>query len=83
MVSDGIKAVQTLARYSPLISSTPTPSTFAKKSILSAVNQVAGRVNHHRACRRPLGRHAAPGRTLLGRNVPRLPAPAPSAPSLS
>jgi hypothetical protein len=60
MVSDGIKAVQTQARYSPRISSTRTPSTFAKKSILSAVNQVAGRVNHHRAGRRPLGRHAAP-----------------------
>jgi hypothetical protein len=77
MVSDGIKAVQTQARYSPLIGSTQTSSTFAKKSVLSAVKQAAGRVNHHRAGRRPLGRHAAPGRMLLGRNVPRLPAPAP------
>jgi hypothetical protein len=83
MVSDDIKAVQAQARYSPLISSTRAPSTFAKKSILSAVKQAAGRVNHHRAGRRPPGRHAAPGRKLLGRNVPRLPAPAPSAPSLS
>lgn len=83
MVSDGIQAVQTRARCLPLINGTRTPSTSAKKSVLSAVKQAAGRVNHHRAGRRPLGRHAAPGRTLLGRNVPRLPAPAPSAPSLS
>lgn len=83
MVSDGIKAAQAQARYSPLISSTWTPGAFPKASILSAVKQAVGRVNHHWAGRRPLGRHAAPARTSLSRNVSRLPAPAPSAPSLS
>lgn len=83
MVSDDIKAAQNQTRYSPLVSSTWTPSTFPKTSILSAVKQAASRVDHHWARRGPLGRHAAPGRTLLSRNVPRLPAPAPSAPSLS
>jgi hypothetical protein len=67
MVSDGIKAAQTQTQYSPLIGGT----------------QTAIRVNHHRAGRRPLGRYATSGRTLLSRNVPRLPAPVPSAPSLS
>jgi hypothetical protein len=83
MVSDGIKAAQTQARYSALISSTWALSTFPKARILSAVKQAASRVNHHWAGRGPPGRHASPGRALLGRNVPRLPAPAPSAPSLS
>jgi hypothetical protein len=51
MVSDGIKAVQNQAQYSPLVSGTRIPSTCTKKSILSAVKQAAGRVNHH-----PVGR---------------------------
>jgi hypothetical protein len=75
MVSDGIKAAQSQARNSPLISSTWTPSTFPAASILSAIKQAAIRVNPPRVSRRQPGRHAAPGRALLSRNASRLPAP--------
>ena len=77
MVSDGIKAAQARARYSTLISSTWTPSTFPATNIVPAIKQAAIRVNPPRVGRRRPGRHAAPGRPLLSRNASRLPAPAP------
>jgi hypothetical protein len=62
MVSDGIKAARIQAQHSPLINSTWSASGF-----LSAVRHAAARLNPHRGGRRPAGRHAAPGRSLLGR----------------
>jgi len=55
MVSDGIKAAQARARYSPLISSTWTPSTFPATNIVPAIKQAAIRVNP------PRGRPEAAG----------------------
>jgi len=69
MVSDGIQAARIQARYSPLISGT-WPGPAFQANALSAVRRAAGRVNPHRAGRRPVGRHAAPGRPLFGRRAP-------------
>ena len=69
MVSDGIKAARIQARYSPLISGT-WPGPAFQANALSAVRRAAGRVNPHRAGRRPVGRHVAPGRPLFGRRAP-------------
>ncbi len=70
MVSDGIKAARIQARYSPIINST-WPAGAWQANILSAVKHAAARLNPHRSVRRPAGRHAAPGRPLLGRRPPR------------
>ena len=66
MVSDGIKAARIQAPYSPLIGSTG-PATPFPASVLPAVRHATGRLNPHRAGRRPAGRHAAPGRPRFGR----------------
>jgi hypothetical protein len=69
MVSDGIKAARIQARYSPLINST-WPGMAFPPSVLSAVRRATGWRNPGRAGRRPVGRHAAPGRPLFGRRAP-------------
>ena len=70
MVSDGVKAARIQAQYSPLINSTWPTSTF-QANILFAVGHATAWLNPHRSVRRPAGRHAAPGRPLLGRRAPR------------
>ena len=74
MISDGIKAARSQSHYSPLIGST-WPGMAFQASVLSAVRHATGRLNPHRAGRRPAGRRpagdAAPGRPLFGRRVPR------------
>ncbi len=70
MVSDGIKAARIQARYSPLINSIGSASA-RQANILFAVRHAAARLNPHWSVRRPAGRHAAPGRPLLGRRAPR------------
>ena len=69
MVSDRIKAARIQARYSPLLSST-RPGMAFQASVLSAVRHATGWLNPHRAGRRPPGRHAGPGRPLVGRRAP-------------
>ena len=70
MVSDGIKAARIQAQYSPLINSTWSAGAL-QANILLAVKHAAGRLNPHWSVRRPAGRHAAPGRSLLARRAPR------------
>jgi hypothetical protein len=70
MVSDGIKAARIQAQYSPLINSL-RPTSALQANTLLAVKHAAARLNPHWSVRRPAGRHAAPGRSLLGRRVPR------------
>ena len=75
MISDGIKAARSQSHHSPLIGST-WPGMAFQASVLSAVRHATGRLNPHRAGRRPAGRrpagrHAAPGRPLFRRRVPR------------
>ena len=73
MISDGIKAARSQSHHSPLIGST-WPGMAFQASVPSAVRHATGRLNPHRAGRRPgrrpAGRHAAPGRPLFGRRVP-------------
>jgi hypothetical protein len=68
MVSDGIKAARIQAQYSPLINSI-WPTRALRANIRFAVKHVAARLDPN--VRRPAGRHAAPGRPLLGRRAPR------------
>jgi hypothetical protein len=70
MVSDGIKAARIQAEHSPIINST-WPASARQASILFAVKHAAAWLNPHRSVRRPAGRHAAPGRPLLGHRAPR------------
>jgi hypothetical protein len=70
MVSDGVKAARIQAQYSPLINST-WPTSTLQANILFAVRHATAWRNPHRSVRRPAGRHAAPGRPLLGRRAPR------------
>jgi len=70
MVSDGIKAARIQAQYSPLLNST-WPGLAFQTNVLSAVRHATGWLNLHRGGRRPAGRHAAPGRSFLGRKVQR------------
>jgi hypothetical protein len=70
MVSDGIKAARIQARYSPLIGLTWQAAGFPV-NVRSAIKHVAARLNPHRGGRRPAGRHAAPGRSVLGRHAAR------------
>jgi hypothetical protein len=71
MVSDGIKAAQIQAQYSTLNSSWAT-GPFQSINVVSAVKHAAARLNSHLGGgQRHAGRHAAPGRTFLGRTVPR------------
>jgi hypothetical protein len=70
MVSDGIKAARFQAQHSPLINST-WPTRALPANIQFAVKHAAAWLNPHRIGRRQAGRHAAPGRSLLGRNAPR------------
>ncbi len=65
MVSDGIKAARIQARYSPLIGLTWEPVSFPV-NIRSAITSARTRLKPHR---RPAGRHAAPGRSVLGRHA--------------
>lgn len=65
MVSDGIKAARIQARYSPLIGLTWEPVSFPV-SIGPAIKSVTTRLKPRR---RPAGRHAAPGRSVLGRHA--------------
>ena len=65
MVSDGIKAARIQARYSPLIGLTWEPVSFPV-NIGSAIKSATTRLKPHR---RPAGRHAAPGRSVLGRRA--------------
>jgi hypothetical protein len=65
MVSDGIKAARIQARYSPLIGLTWEPVSFPL-NIGSAIKSATTRLRPHR---RPAGRHAAPGRSVLGRHA--------------
>jgi hypothetical protein len=69
MISDGIKAARSQSHNSPLIGST-WPGMAFQASVLSAVRHATGWLNPHRARHRPVGRHAAPGRPLLGRRAP-------------
>ncbi len=70
MVSDGIKAARIQAQHSPLINGT-WPTSAVQANILLAVKHAAAWLDPHRIGRRPAGRHAAPGRSLLGRHAPR------------
>lgn len=70
MVSDGIKAARIQARYSPLIGLTWEPVSFPV-NIAVAIKNVTTRLNPARRGRRPAGRHAAPGRSFLGRPAAR------------
>ncbi len=65
MVSDGIKAARIHARYSPLIGLTWETVSFPV-NIGSAIKSATTRLKPHR---RPGGRHAAPGRSVLGRHA--------------
>ena len=65
MVSDGIKAARIQARYSPLIGLTWEPVSFPV-NIGSAVKSATARLRPHR---RSAGRHAALGRSVLGRHA--------------
>ena len=65
MVSDGIKAARIQVRYSPLIGLTWEPVSFPV-SIRPAIKSVTTRLKPRR---RPAGRHAAPGRSALGRHA--------------
>jgi hypothetical protein len=65
MVGDGIKAARIQARYSPLIGLTWEPVSFPM-NIGSAIKSATTRLKPHR---RPVGRHAAPGRSVLGRHT--------------
>lgn len=65
MVSDGVKAARVQARYSPLIGLTWEPASFPV-NIGSAIRSATTRLKPHR---RPAGRHAAPGRSVLGRHA--------------
>ena len=65
MVSAGIKAARIQARYSPLIGLTWEPASFPV-NIGSAIKSAATWLKPHR---RPAGRHAAPGRSVIGRHA--------------
>jgi len=69
MVSDGIKAARIQARHSPLINTTWGPSS-VQDHVVSAIKSAVARLKPHRGGR-PAGRHAAPGRSFLGRHAPR------------
>ncbi len=71
MVSDGIKAAQIQARYSPLISSTWAASASRPANVLSAIKHAVARLNPRWGGHRPAGRHAAPGRSFLSRHAAR------------
>lgn len=73
MVSDGIKAAQIQAQYSPLINSTWAASSAPTANVLAAIKHAAARLNPHWRSHRPAGRHAAPGRSFSSRHAPRLP----------
>jgi hypothetical protein len=74
MVSDGIKAAQIQAQYSPLINSTWAASSSQPANVLAAIKHAAARLNPRWRGHRPAGRHAAPGRSFSGRrHAPRLP----------
>ena len=74
MISDGIKVARIQAQSSPLINSTWKARTFLPSNALSTVKQAVVWANPRRGVRRQPGRHAAPSRTLLSRQAPRLPA---------
>jgi len=65
MVSDGIKAARIQARRSPLIGLTWEPVSLPV-NIGSAIRSATTRLKPHR---RPAGRHAAPGCSVLGRHA--------------
>jgi hypothetical protein len=70
MISDGIEAAKIQAENSALNSSwaaDPVPSI----KVRSALKRAAARLNPHLGGLRRTGRHAAPGRTFLGRSVAR------------
>ena len=69
MVSDGIKAARIQARYSPLIGLTWEPVSFPVH-IRSAIKNATTRLSSPWGGR-PVGRHAAPGRSVLGRHAAR------------
>ena len=69
MVSDGIKAARIQARYSPLIGLTWEPVSFPA-NIRSAIKNATTRLGSPLGGR-PVGRHAAPGRSFLGRHAAR------------
>jgi hypothetical protein len=71
MVSDGIKAAQSQAQYSPLINSTWAAGAYWPTNVLSAIKHAVARLNPRWGGRRPAGRHAAPGRTFLSHHAPR------------
>ena len=68
MVGDGIKAARIQTRYSPLIGLTWKPVSFPG-NIGSAIKSATVRLNPHRIVGKPTGRHAAPGRSFLGRRA--------------
>jgi hypothetical protein len=69
MVSDGIKAAQIQAEYSTLNSSWAT-GPFQSINVVSVIKHAAARLNPRLGGgQRHTGRHAAPGRRFLGRNV--------------
>jgi hypothetical protein len=70
MVGDGIKAARIQARHSPLIGLTWEPVGFPG-NIGSAIKSATVRLNPHRFVGKPTGRHAAPGRSFLGRPAAR------------
>lgn len=70
MVSDGIKAARIQARYSPLIGLSWEPVSFPV-NVKSAIKNATTRLNPLGGGRRPAGRHAAPGRSSLGRHAAR------------
>jgi hypothetical protein len=69
MVSDGIKAARIQARYSPLIGLTWEPVSFPVH-VTSAIKNAKTRLSSPWGGR-PVGRHAAPGRSFLGRHAAR------------
>ncbi len=64
MVSDGIKAAQIQAQYSPLINSTWAASSTRLARVRAAIKHAAARLNPPWRGHRPAGRHAAPGRSF-------------------
>jgi hypothetical protein len=70
MLRDGIKAAQIHAHSSALNSSWAA-GPFHSVNVVSAIKRAVARLNTHLGSQRHAGRHAAPGRTLLSRHMPR------------
>ncbi len=69
MVSDGIKAARIKAQYSPLINSTWGASAFPTAILMAVIKHAADRLHLHRSSRKPVGKHAAPGRPRFSRHT--------------